>query len=67
MLVMGRLKYNERTSLTAEALTGRLEEILIFEILKDGYVERVGYRRLHFCVLSVSCRRLICARYFPFL
>ena len=35
MLVMGSLKQNnvERT----EALSGRLEEILIFEISKDGY------------------------------
>jgi hypothetical protein len=36
MLVMGSLKQKnvERT----EALSGRLEEILIFEISKDGYV-----------------------------
>lgn len=36
MLVMGSLKQNnvDRT----EALSGRLEEILIFEISKDGYV-----------------------------
>jgi hypothetical protein len=65
MLVMGSLKQNNVER--AEALAGRLEEILIFEISKDGYV-RVGYidRRLYVGVwCEFSSTNNVCSRYFP--
>jgi hypothetical protein len=63
MLALGSLKQNNVER--AEALSGRLEEILIFEISKDGYVLAIDACIL--CSQSVNFRRLmLCARYFQF-